>query len=87
MVKVPVVNIIDMTFVFDRGVTAGRTVLMAVVRMWLRVFHNQESNSQKDIRSRPILVSDRRAKGLSLHRSQISKVLRAMQARWKMLDE
>jgi hypothetical protein len=37
---------------------------MAVVRMWLRVFHNQESNSQKDIRSRPILVSDRRAKGL-----------------------
>jgi hypothetical protein len=31
MVKVPVVNIIDMTFVFDRGVTAGRTVLMAMV--------------------------------------------------------
>jgi hypothetical protein len=64
MVKVPVVYIIDMTFVFDRGVTAGRTVLMAVVRMWLRVFHNQESNPQKDIRSRPIPGSDRRAKGL-----------------------
>jgi hypothetical protein len=44
MVKVPVVNIIDMTFVFDRGVTAGRTVLMAVVRMWLRIFHYQKSN-------------------------------------------
>ena len=31
MVKVPVVNIIDVTFVFDRGVTAGRTVLMSMV--------------------------------------------------------
>ena len=41
----PVVNIIDMTFVFDRGVTAGRTVLMAVVRMWLMIFHGEKSNS------------------------------------------
>ena len=44
MVQVPVVNIIDMTFVFDRGVTAGRTVLMAVIRMRLRIFHDRKSN-------------------------------------------
>jgi hypothetical protein len=42
MVKVPVVNIINVIFVFDRGVTASRTVLMAVVRMWLGVFHDQK---------------------------------------------
>ena len=44
MVKVPVVNIIDMTFVFDRGVPAGLIVLMAVVRMSLGIFHDRKSN-------------------------------------------
>ena len=44
MVQMSIVNVIDMTFMFDRGVATLWSVLMTVVRMSSRIFHKKITN-------------------------------------------
>ena len=49
MVQMSIVNVIDMTFMFDRGVATLWSVLMTVVRMSSRIFHKTNNKTNKSV--------------------------------------